>query len=340
LEKQLGRSPYDADTLAQRSLADLAVARLLTDALRNIRAERLDAARGAVERARSLAPQYFEVHRVEAFLKTREGDTLGARWAYEAAIEAEPRSAPLRLWYGRFLIGVESDAEAALSEFQEAMVIDPDSPEPRLEVVHANLVLGDFAAASELLRKLAGEKDHSYDVRKRTQELLQRFYQSQAEKFLSERRGRLAIRALLKLRHVYGQCPTELVDQRMKSRLERSAAVARSAGRVVAETEARRVAVELADWYVGEARSVGRTEIGRDGEEGLGEIRRVKYDEGYGFILVSGSAGVDLFFHRSELASDLRWEELRAGVKVRFVFGRTKKGRCALDVRSLREERV
>jgi CspA family cold shock protein len=63
-----------------------------------------------------------------------------------------------------------------------------------------------------------------------------------------------------------------------------------------------------------------------------GTIKKVMSDKGFGFITPDDGSD-DVFFHRSRLASNLRFEDLREGEEVQFQVRSGDKGPQAFDVK-------
>lgn len=65
-----------------------------------------------------------------------------------------------------------------------------------------------------------------------------------------------------------------------------------------------------------------------------GTIKRVMIDRGFGFIEPSG-AGKDVFFHWTELADGVGWDETLPELRVAYQIRTTSKGPMAIRVRPI-----
>ena len=92
----LAANPYSPFHVVMRSKSDLVVAKYLIEALQRSKASDFVKARELIDRAKSMAPGFYEVHRCEAWVNAQEGNNAAARDAYEVAVELEPKSAVLR----------------------------------------------------------------------------------------------------------------------------------------------------------------------------------------------------------------------------------------------------
>ena len=104
IRAEIRTNPFGAATIDIRSRSDLIVARYLLDAIAESERGSFTRAKTAITKARALAPEYFEVRRVEALVHTNEQNFPAALEAYEAAIDLEPNSVKLRHALGRFLM--------------------------------------------------------------------------------------------------------------------------------------------------------------------------------------------------------------------------------------------
>lgn len=148
------RNPYNIESIFLRSTADVLTAKALKDSLRLAKQEKPDLALKLVQEAKTLAPDYFECHRVEAFIKAELNDVYGAESAYLAAIEVNPDSAPLRFWYGQFRVRRLDDVQGALEQCVKGLELSPESVQLKQEVARLSMYQGHFRDCNERLREL------------------------------------------------------------------------------------------------------------------------------------------------------------------------------------------
>jgi len=91
---------------------------MLTRAIEKIFKRDLSEAEKEIERANGLAPNYFEVHRVKAFLSISQEDFFAAEAAYETAMSLAPNRAPLRLWFAGFISRQLGDQQRAIEQLR------------------------------------------------------------------------------------------------------------------------------------------------------------------------------------------------------------------------------
>jgi LuxR family transcriptional regulator, glucitol operon activator len=103
IEAERSKNKFSIFSITCKSRGDKIVAKFLMDALQMVRRQDIAGAQKMVAKAIELAPQNFEVHRVQAWVYAAAGNLLEADQSYSLAVELEPKSAPLRMFYGGFL---------------------------------------------------------------------------------------------------------------------------------------------------------------------------------------------------------------------------------------------
>jgi tetratricopeptide (TPR) repeat protein/cold shock CspA family protein len=318
------RNPYLFKSLDMSSASNLVVARHLLRALEAISTDDFAVAGDEITSATQLAPEWFEVHRVAANLETRKGNYPAAQDRFEAALELAPESAPLRLWYGLFLLSHVDEHEDAKAQYSMGIELDPESLDLRLEFARASLYLEEWEAARSALDYVL-ERDHSlsiYRLRK-LHDLNLQYYTRRSERLSLEGDLEAALELLLGLRQAFEACPSRCVDEKIRGRLEASAPTARRIVRYSDDETVKARAAEIATWAATAAgkpvAAVGST----DG--GSGVVCRVVPERGFGFIR-AGDGG-EVFFHVSRVSDVANLEELPVGSAVRFEIGTREDGR-------------
>lgn len=322
--------PYSFYSLTIRSRSDFIVAKYLVDALRQSHDKNFPAAEVFIQKARDLAPEYFEVHRVEAIVKTAQGNYSAAHSAYEAAIEIEPLSAPLRKWYGGFLMRYMDNTDASLTQFKRAAELDPNSIEVRLEIARALLYLREFDQATQRIQELIGKVDtRSQSARKVYDLYLQCFYRK-ADYLISEHEYADAVAQLEKLREAYEACPVKLRDSRMKEKIANAVQLARLCFQLPDndDMDTKMRAQNLVKWFAGQV-GIPNTLLSTNQVFG-GIVKSLPLNKSYGFI--RGEDGNEFFFHRNEMKNPNDWPLLTIGMKVTFMTGMDRRGPNAIAV--------
>src|SRR5882724_5491895 len=335
IRAEIRTNPFGLSTIDIRSQSDLIVARYLLDAIAE--SERKDFARAkiALAKARDLAPEYFEVRRVEALVHTNEQNFPAAMQAYEAAIELEPNSIKLRHAFGRFLMLALSEHDEAIKQFSAALGIKPQCVEVQLDLVRAYLYSRRFDEAYQVVTELLARVDTfaKAEHRSKVYDLHLQYFIRKADFYQSaERDSVAALGEFESLYAVFQGIPSAWIDQHMKRHLGKAFLTACRCENDLTDTEDRRKAGEIATWLASfEVPRLGAESAGR--RRMRGRISRVFLFKSFGFI--SRSEGEEIFFHQNALLRRSQWSSIIPGVNVEFEIGSNKTGECAVRVRVL-----
>lgn len=157
---------YNPKTIDLRTRDDSVVAQYLIRALKSVATRDFDKALEEIERAKQLAPGYFEVYRVEGWALSNANNLPAARAAYEIAIELEAKSAPLYFWYGGFLLRYADDLEGAEAQFIKAIALDPDAPSLQAELGRCRMYLRKYDQADEAFQNACSNERASLRTRR------------------------------------------------------------------------------------------------------------------------------------------------------------------------------
>lgn len=342
------------------------VAHLLRKALLAAR-KSPELAREEVDRARGLAPDYYEVYRVDGFISTQAGHALSAKEAYERAYEladTERGRARVEYFYS-WLLGSElGETDRAIEMAARADEV-LDIPATSVRVAQFLLYAKRYPEAESRLRTALASDDRRTVLIARTQ--LLSLAKRRVEDLRRNRHVGDAVRSgAVALREISAYLDTGVADQTLRSKaldlaletmqaggeLPREAdcdhelqSVLRYGVRHVDEIVLRpdrlyweRAVERLGGSQNGPDLSAALQEFG-DAIQGkqeirglLGRIRSFDAERGYGFI-DHGNADGALFFHRDDLRDVGVDVLLISGTTVRFRASREEKGLRARDVR-------
>jgi len=338
LKREGQQNPYSFYSIHRTSKSELIVAKYLIDALNFSRRKEFDEAHKSIETAKRLSPEYYEVHRVEAILFDAVGNITAARNSYEAAIELEPNSAPLRLWFAQFLFRQLQDFDEARRQLVIAESLEPNRFMITLETARISLVLKDFPIVDELVTKLQAFESTLLTVdRRKYVDFMLRYLKDKAEESCDNSDGNSALEFLRRMCKTYIDCPRNLHDQKMREKLKRALPTVveckkllRKDGHVHPDINS------MLEW-------IGKITGDRVASSQLDTIsgiysKQERYLEGYvnktltGFGFIRADNGKEYFFHFSEASRSTSKE----GKKVRFQIGIDPKGRpCAVNIRPI-----
>jgi LuxR family transcriptional regulator, glucitol operon activator len=245
-------NPYIYASINMRSRSDFVVAKYLKGALDDARSKRFIEADAQLATAKKLAPEYFEVHRVEAQVRDFQENFSAAKTAYEIAIELEPNHAPLKCWYGGFLMRKFDDNELALENFKEAEKLDPGSAEIQIEITRASLYLRNFDVAEKTINKLLARTDLSNFNLRKVYDLHLQFFHRKADYLMQQRNCTDALTCIEKLNVEYKNCPEDVVDIEIKRKVAKAGLTAKKLISFLQDKESKKRATLLHKWFTTE----------------------------------------------------------------------------------------
>jgi LuxR family transcriptional regulator, glucitol operon activator len=311
-----------------RSRSDWVVAKFLREAYTRAKHQDFAGADESLARARNLAPGYFEVYRVGAEIDALQNNLAEAGAGYEAAIDLEPNSAPLRFAYASFLVREMQDIESALPHITLACDLDPGAADIRIERTRYRLYARRFDEAAADLAELDARSDLSEKEKQKLLDLHISFHQRRADYCATHNEPLEAIRELRELRDAFRRVPQP--DEKMRHKLDKSILTARQCLNQAAGPDQSAISMELLQWLSREC-SVRDTNVElTPGQSLTGTIRELPLHERFGFI--QPDAGPALFFHKSSLKNRDSWSRLAVGQRVEFVVGENPGGLCATVV--------
>lgn len=336
LEADQRSNQYDKYYVAMRSRSDLIVAKYLRDALDASKAKAYDAAEDLVAKALTLEPGYYEVHRVGAWISCERGNFAEARERYEAAIELEPASAPLRYWFGGFLLRHSNDTEAAVSQFLEGAKIDPASPQIALEIARCHLYARKFDDADAWLKRVGECGELPGWAARKAADLRLQVVGRRADYLQSRQDSAGALLELERLKQCYEETDPSVIDHKTQEHVAKSVQVAAACERFLFDPAAKSRAKHVLHWLsqFGDQPRVIQRIIGEP-QPHEGRITTVLTDKGFAYL--HSSDGERLFFHRNEWLGTGEWWEVKEGIEVTFGLGENRQGRCAVNVMPKRE---
>lgn len=318
--------------LTLRSSGDAVAAKYLTDALKSLQRKRIPEAAESLGRARDLAPDYFEVRRIAAYVLAHQGNIAAAEHEFEAAVALEPDNAVLLYHFGEFYFRFLDDSQSALERFSQAADIDGTSMEIQLNLARAHLYLQHFHEAKTVLDRIMKMEAFMALGDRKVYDLLLQVYSRSAEYFVSKAEPVEGLKQLEALQTTYESLPVHLLDWRMKEVLRKSLPTARHCAQLLRADHRVEDGNHIVDWLLFELSEEAPNTFNRaPGDDVFGRVGRVVEQRGYGFI--DGNDGTNYFFHRSDVVPQEVWDTLKVGDNVAFEATSAKKGPRATSVR-------
>ena len=322
------KNPYSPFSVALRSDNDLIVAKDLIDALNAGHRKSFDEAEEHLTHAKNLAPEYYEVHRVEAWLRALSGNMAAAKSAYEAAVELEPRAAHVRYFFGKFLLRQANDIYEAAKQLAEARKIDPGAAIIQIEAGRAALYAQHFPEARGIIDALLQCVTLSEWESRCAYHLHIQYFARFADRSLQDRENVAALESLERLIDAYAACPPQLLNDKQRDVLERAVRTARGCARNLAESVLETRAVAALERLV---HTVGGLSSPALSTSLQGTVYRLNRKARYGYIQSPGSG--DFYFLFDSLLRQEEVAALRSGARVSFRPGMKGRNSYAFDVR-------
>lgn len=332
IRSEAENNPLSASSIHCRTRSDWVTAKYLREALTEVRADRIEAALHLVEQAKSLAPDFSEVHRIEAFAYARSGNITSAYDSYERALEFSPNSAVTRLLFGGFLLRDVRDTEAALEQFREAAVLCPDRAEPKIEFARACLYLRKFSAAEAAINEIEALPTQHELLAKKITDIHLQILTRRADDYDSTQQPMKALEELHKVRAFFTEIKNP--DSRMTERIEKLRGTAihvRSALSHYSEKAAQ--AGTILAWIdqTLDKHKKRPNDQQRSIDLGLrnqGSIKSIHHTGRFGSIMQDN--GSEFFFHVNRITGNYSGE-LGVGRKVSFELSFDWRGRLLAD---------
>jgi len=103
-----------------------------------------------LNKAKDIAPNYFEVYKIAGFINAANRDYFTADQEYETAIQCKEDSAPLLYLYAGFRMRFLEDFDGALNLTEKADELDPLNPHVKLQKARIYSIMNQFEAANDL----------------------------------------------------------------------------------------------------------------------------------------------------------------------------------------------
>ncbi len=303
---------YSPFRISRRTNSDLIVAKFLKNALSGAYDRDFEYAEKQLTMARSLAPEYFEVHRVEAWIKVKQRNIPAAQLAYEAAIELEPRHAPLLYWYADFLLRYLDDSKRALGYYEKASQIDPNSIDIQIGMARSQIYVMNLDVAQTTLTNLLEKYKLSEMETVKVYDLYIQTFQRQADHSSREGDFSQALKYVDELRSALATFSKRLIDTEMMIKIRKTLPTLQTCRAHAENAEQYEIATKLLEWVNNIEDSLNLSS--REGRKDVGHIERIH--AGYGII--KAEDGAKYRFNRGDLFDSAEWQSLKVGYTVRF----------------------
>jgi len=362
---------YDPFALHASTKDELISAVYLRRAIDASKREILEEARRSIAEAKALTPSYSEVYRIAGVVESAAGDSYRASEEFERAVEVDPESTIARFSYSRFLSRYLEDFEAALTQVEIAIVVDPEDTTllghkalmlnrvgrcseaaaiyenllDRLENTPARWVLPTIDQAADCYRRWS-EQDLVNDDSAAHRQHVDRGLQILEAAFgRQEYDGQMKRRYIRLMNEGFIEASRAVENERASELAAKLAAACkyldvivlpfRGASECIAAFPDQPQIVDILRPFAESPRS--ERPIANLSTQESGSTRGVirKMVPGLPFGFIRDSEGRDWFFHKNHLADAAEWSSVAEGQAASFRVGANARGPCAVDVRVL-----
>ena len=322
---------YSFYSIAKRSKGEVIVGKYLHDAISAAMQHKYALAQEKIDTARTLSPQYYEVHRVAAMVHVGLGDHSAADECYEAALNYEPNSAPLHYWYGSFLSRHIKDSARALAQFELAAKLDPHEAQIPLEKARTLYFSNKLREAEIVILPLLARRLPNAVARK-VYDLQLQCLEKEASVALRQKDHPRALSALEKLAEARRILPAEFYDSFTLKTIKRACATIEYARGVFVEPATKeKVNMMFKAFVEGLAQKGVTWSVENVPSDFYGVIVRTMNN--YGFIQCDDKK--EYYFAFWAIKSTMSPGDILQSRRVRFEMGANQQGVCAINVRFL-----
>lgn len=340
---------FSFKALEIRNKNERVIARYLHEALRLSRPKikKYDDAIGRINQAKEIVPNYFEIYRISAFIKSYKGDLLGAEEDYKIALELEPNNVRLLFFYSGFLMYQMDDVSSAVLSAKKAYELRPSSPETAMMYGRCIGYLGKYEEAIKLLKSILNSGNiGSVKSRKIITTIIIDFYRRWAN-YDVELNGdrKLAINKLENAVKVFEKAEmSSEVDYGMIKDFSEAIQWLIQYSRDIGDEEQKKKAYDIYkkyEIYIEQSPYHSRLNdllssnylscsIGEGKKRYTGLVIRFQYGRNYAFL--NSDVHGELYFNRNTMINKSEWTNIDNDIKLEYSLGSNAQGECATDV--------
>jgi len=283
-----------------------------------------------VERAKQIAPSYFEVLRVEAQIAAYEGNTLRAQAAYQEAIALKPDYPPLSAWYAGFLVKALDDGLTAENILRSALQVDNDSAQIKMELARCLMYQHKYADSWNILNNLSGDQFKNTRSWRMYYDLLIQACTRNAEKSLEEGVSTTFCESMSNLNNVVERLPLHIIDSQVEKRLRNGVVLGRRFLIKEGSSPSGELVSDVVKTICSFLDSQGIPIDGSRADRFFGRIISWQKEKSFGFI--ERDNGERLFFHKNNMRDKSESERVEIGAIVEYSLGSNRQGICAVDI--------
>jgi LuxR family transcriptional regulator, glucitol operon activator len=282
-----------------------------------------------LRKPRNVAPNYFEVLRVEGFVAAQSGNIMRAKAAYEEAVALRPDRPPLRVWYAGFLLRYLDDPDEAIAQLEVAFKHDPSEFLIPIELARSYLHLQDYDKVISTLDGVDLTRSKNARLTRVYHDLVIQVHVRRADRTLDTGEAEPFVADAEALQRHVSTLPSHVVDARITRHIRHMIShirrfILRENGSPLG-VRAEGVLNSLSGQFQVRALPVEAV----DGRFS-GRVINLPAQQTFGFL--EKGDGSRLFFHKGSFLLPGAFESLELGDEVTFEMGSNAQGECAVKL--------
>lgn len=320
---------------------DAVAAQHLTTALGYSKRRQFAEATGSLEHARNLAPSYYEVYKIEGFIAAKEGNFLLARDSYEQAIALAPDHAPLKVFFAGFLLRHTDEQERAVEILKQASKLDPGSFEIESEMARALMFSQDFQSAWDIIEEVDSNRLRTGRTTRIYYDLRLDMCRRAIEIALDRLDNQMFIDYLSRADEIASGVPKHVFDQHILKKIDDiclhcRSFIHREQGSDASEKarSVRETMLQILGQFHYSSEEIDFSPSSNS-EVFYGEVYKIIYEKGFGFLQELNSGG-EFFFHKNSFLQRNQFDLVEAGDQLQFKIGMNREGECAIELQAVK----
>lgn len=219
---QNNNNRYYMKNIHYRDKQDRVIIKKLHHAFQAILNDDLDKSYEILNESYTLAPDFFEVARLQAFYFTKRGNLLEARDKYELALKLSNGLPQIHYWYAKFLLESIQDVDAATAECEKALRKDNEAIDVQILISRCYLYQHNYEKCKEKLSELLKLGDLDKKYKKIIYDLNIQISYRQADDNCILRKYEKSLHYLKEMKEKFQSTPIDYIDSHTKTRVKKS----------------------------------------------------------------------------------------------------------------------
>ena len=220
---QNNNNRYFMKNIHYRDKLDRVVIKKLQHAFQLIQNKNMGNAYDILKESHALAPDYFEVARLQAFYFTMAGNFHEARQKYELAIQLSNGLPQIHYWYAKFLLENIQDLDSATDECEKALKKDDQSIDVQIFLARCYLYQHQYSKCSDILSRFKDRFESlGYKQKKIIYDINIQISYRKADDACQSHKYKQSLDFLLEMKQKFFETPKSFIDQHTINRVKKS----------------------------------------------------------------------------------------------------------------------